>query len=115
MIKLPFKFKKQIISFIKEYEKLAQPRKLEITCKASVSVCWASDETLDITNYTLDEYSSKEILRENRKIKEFCDKADNFGKKYFNNKVFLWESVLWGFRPENGESFDFKQVEWTKE
>lgn len=115
---LPKKFKKQIVDFTKTYQELAKPRKIiiSLTKKFTVSVTWDSDDTLSIFEENWPDCSnSKEIQLENKKIKKFIEETVDFGKKYFNDKDWLWTTILWNFRPECNEKFDFKRVVWLNQ
>ena len=122
MSKLPKKFKKQIISFCKEYESLACPHKVSITIPKKnivVTISWWGENKCEIdrndTNlysYADSMYESKEVKDYNEKIQDFINRTYKFGKKYFSEKDWLWENVLWNYRPEHGEKFDPKKIGW---
>lgn len=100
--KLPLKYKKEIIRLIKEYCNLSLPKTLKVT------VVWDSHETVSVDE------TSKEINAFNRRIKNFCDKTGRFGENRFKNGDWLWNKVLWDFRPERGDKFRISDYEWIK-
>ena len=117
---LPKKFKKQIIDFTYQYEKLCNPHKIRITIPKTeiiATVSWWGEDKCDIDNNFDDRrfdgiYKSKEIIDYNKKIKKFIEKTMKFGKTNFNNKDWIWHRILWTYRPECDEKYNFKNVMW---
>ena len=124
MIELPLKHKKEIIRLTNRYYELAKPRKVVVSLKAllPVRIVWQEENRVrleDRSEYAYDIhdfiYSSKEIQNQNKKIDRFIEETVEFGKKYFNDQDWLWATVLWNFRPENNQKFDFRKVRWVKD
>jgi hypothetical protein len=120
MKELPKKFKKQIIAFCREFEKIAVKRIVKVNIPAHteiVEVCWASDYTVDVeyaypgVKHT-DLNQLKEIQSINISIKDFCKRTTQFGKEYFKNPDWMWENILWDYRPENGDKFNSIKYKW---
>lgn len=112
---LPLKFKKDIVKFCREYESLATPHVIEIPINMKVEISWVSDDTTEINYLNNDNVdNTKKIINNNLKIKSFIKRTSNFGKKYFNNKNWLWEHVLWKYRPECYEKFIVSKHKWIK-
>lgn len=125
MNSLPLKFKKEILQFCKEYETLANPRKIRITIpqrEIVAGIVWDSDDYITVDEESiqksLDEelmYKSKTILEINKNIKEFIKRTQSFGRKNFKLTDWLWFEVLWTYRPEKGENFKADSVKWVKD
>lgn len=120
-MKLPLKYRKEILEFANEYAELAGPRKIRITIpkrEVVIPVVWSGDNKIQINcdddnlfGYDIDDliYTSGEFKTINNKIKSFIAKTRKFEKK---NKFDLWSNVLWTFRPENGETLQEKLISW---
>jgi len=119
---LPKQHKKKILKFCKKYESLCVPRKLRITIPKAqfvVKICWDSDDKISI--YDSEHipdcetffYKSEEITKINKKIKKFIRKTQDWGKKHFNDKDWIWHVVLWDYRPESGETIKDVNVKWV--
>lgn len=122
--KLLLKHKKDIIKFCRTYESLCVPRNIKITipkARFKVKITWDSDDKISIYDdeYIPDSmeffYNSLEINKINKDIKKFIENTEKWGKTHFKNKDWLWENVLWNYRPESDEVFDEKHVCWAKE
>lgn len=112
---LPLKFKNQIIKFCREYESLACPHVISIPVKISVEISWCSSDTTEIRYLNdFDVSKTKKILGNDVKIKNFCKRTDDFGRKYFKDKNWLWKNVLWNYRPELYEKFNPNKYQWIK-
>src|ERR1041385_4787087 len=123
MIELPVELKKDILEFCKRYEELAKPRKIKITCpkiELTTKVVWCSDNKIEFVGNIDDKLDFKlydvspEISEINRNIKKFIDDTVIWGKKHFKNKDWLWECVLWNYRPEVGETHKTLKIKWIK-
>ena len=124
-MKLPIKFKKEIIAFCKEYQQLAHPRTICVTIpaqKLQVNVWWVSGEEIELADnreleFNLEKIAEKmvSISKENKKIKSFIKRTQTFGKKHFNNKDWIWNSVLWNYRPEIDETYNSLSIKWVSE
>jgi hypothetical protein len=116
---LPLKHKARIIAFAREFEQLSKPRELLITVpsKVRVEIYWASGCTMDVdTEYTYIEdcvRKAKEISAYNEKIQAFCKRTEDFGRKYFKDKSWLWEAVLWNYQPQYGGKFRPREYTWA--
>ena len=125
MKSLPLKYKKQIVNFCRTYEALANPHKVRIVIPKKelvVRVYWDEDNrcTVDYNDIerslrTEDVYESTQINSINREIKSFIEKTRQFGKKHFGYSDWLWENVLWDYRPESGQKFRISSVKWIKD
>jgi len=118
-ISLPKRLKKEIIKFCREYDSLAQPRNIVIPRQPiKTRIVWASDHGVEFYDhefeYDVDElYNTKTIRDINKKIKNFCKRTNEFGKKHFGEDDWLWFEVLWNYRPESGESYRDLNLEWV--
>ena len=121
MKELPLKYKNEILAFCKEDESLANPRKVKITIPKQTAIAfvsWRGANRIEIneakTRFDGWEamYKTKEILEINKKIQQFIDRTQVFGRKNFKNPDWLWEEVLWNYRSEIGETFNPKKVKW---
>jgi hypothetical protein len=121
-LKLPKQFKKQIVAFCREYEKLSVRRIINVKIPAhiaKVDVEWCSDDEVD-TEFLRFECNKMALskLREvrliNESIKDFCKRTEQFGHKHFGDKDWLWSSVLWNYKPETGEQFVPDYYTWVE-
>lgn len=116
MTKLPKKLKKQIVAFTERYWELAHRKKMMVTIEKTVpiEIVWDSDDRVSINDEKCDlsPYDSKEVKEYNEKIRHFIKEVNDFGTKYFDSQDWLWYNVLWNFRPENGEKYNFRKVKW---
>ena len=117
MIELPKKLKKQIIAFTERYWELARPKKMMITIEkiVQIEIVWDSDDKISINDKKCDytPYDSKEVKEYNEKIRHFIKEANAFGIQNFDDQEWLWHNILWNFRPERGEKYNFKKVKWV--
>ena len=122
---LPLKYKKEIINFTREYEQLASSRKIRIVIPRKeivVDIAWQENSCISIDEDSIqrslgseDMYESQEINKINNEIKIFIKKTQVFGRKHFKCADWIWEVIFWDFRPERGERFDFKNIEWVED
>lgn len=127
---MPLEFKKDILTFCKRYEELAKPRDVIVTfpkTKFKVKIVWCSDSKVEIIDTTTTDPrsfggivedklndESPELNKINKDIKKFIEDTVIWGKKHFNNKDWLWENVLWCYRPEHGETHKTLKMKWVK-
>ncbi len=121
-IELPKKLKKQIIKFCEEYESLAHPHKIRVVIPRQeiiVTVSWESDNSCQIDENSIQRYldsenvyKSKNVINYNKKIENFIKRTNEFGEKYFNDRDWLWQSVLWNYNPEQCETYKKLEIEW---
>ena len=114
MNKLPLKYKKEIIAFAEEYEKLASPRAIDVKIKARLEIVWRGETELSCGDIVDINYNCPEVLKINKKIKEFCKRTEAFGRKNFKEKDWLWDNVLWLYEPERNQKFSGLKVSWEK-
>lgn len=101
MIELPLKLKKQMLSFIMEYDKLNTQMSIKIKLPCKVLLTWHGEQCVDCddifpTSTVIDNiHETKEVRKINKRIEKFCKDTENFGKKYFGQKDWLWENILW--------------------
>ena len=125
IIELPKKLKKQIIQFCEEYESLACPHKMRAVIPKKeivVTVAWSSDNSCEVDENSIqrylvseDVYKTKAIVNHNKNIRTFIENVSKFGKKHFNDGDWLWHSVLWNYRPEQGETYKKLKIEWVND
>lgn len=106
--------KEKIKEFIHEYDYLCNPRKIIVVMPVSINISWESDDTVSTSfDNCLDSdiESSKEIRLLNSRIKKFVKKTERFGRTFFKDENWLWENILWGYRPERNEKFDCRKLD----
>lgn len=119
---LPLVHRSKIVEFCKEYERLALCRIVESEIPkhtVKIEIEWAADNRVDIKRvYNSKDvvdlaYKSKAVQKINNEIKQFIKKTVQFGNTHFNESDWLWETVFWSYRPEQGEHFNPKKYNWV--
>ena len=113
-------YKEDILCALKIYDFLCNPRKIKVTLPEQtcyIQVSWNSDNktsydtAVEIKTPSIEKF--KEIVEINREIKSFIKYVNSFGRTHFKDKDWLWENVLWNYRPERGESHKSLKIKWV--
>ena len=121
---LPKKYKKDILKFAREYEKLANRHvSLDINIKITkkFNLIWESDwsykikdldSKFDLFDYIYVDRKYSNLYKYNKEIETFCVKTEKWGQKHFNNIHWLWENVFWNYAAEKGEGLKEFKITW---
>ena len=115
----PKRLKKEIRSFVEQHERLSGHHILKINLKIRVRAGWESDNAISLLEHSrgfaddmiydiIADEKSADVKRINKRIKDFCKKTENFGRKHFKDADWLWSNLLW----ENNPRKMLKEINW---
>lgn len=117
LLKIDKRHKKDILRICKQYDLLNRERIIKITPPSrpiKVSIKWESDEAVTVEEGSLSYFDfskSKEIVKINKQIKDFCTMTRKWGEKHFNDKFWLWDNIFWEY-PLGGRFDQYFEVKW---
>lgn len=84
---------KKLKKLLSEYKKL-QKRSVTVKLSCIIDLAWRSDESYDVD--CIEKFGVEKVIKKYEiELKNFCRRVDIYGKKYHNDKWYVWKNYIW--------------------